>query len=288
VNTTLESPIERLRHAKPAILDHIELFLSVDEQEAYLRELPLRSTHEHRRPTRRARKPYVLFAAVFTILAVAISLVVLPQTTGPNRSNGLAKVGHPQSVHVHLSGGALTIPGFLVPTYLPPGATQVPYDPAIFYQEQIATYSGMLSDPSLSPSNRRIDQSILSRLVSEDPYTHSAFFDYALPGAANKLPIVDPSFAIQIEETTQPQGPDNNMGGFLKFSPIVVNGVRGQLSMPSSGFGYYSISWTVGKTNYSVTIARFNTQYGPSGLSVEQALVVADGMKPPSGPVVSS
>jgi hypothetical protein len=286
MNRTLESPIDRLREVRPAILDRVELFLPLDEQEAYLRELPTRSIPEQRVRRRRARGRYVLFAVVFTVLAVMLSLVVLPQTVGPNRSKGLGKLGHQQPLHIHLSAGVSTIPGFLIPTYLPPGATQIPNTPATEYQHMIATEFAWANDPSLSPTDRRAAMGMLSALLEHDFYAHSAFFDYGMPGAANNTTVTT-DFAFQIEESPIALG-DNSMGGFLTFSPIMVNGVRGQLTMPSSGFGYYSISWTVGNTNYSVTSSRFNTSYGISGLTVEEALRVADGMKPPSGPVVSS
>jgi hypothetical protein len=288
MNRTLESPIDRLRKVRPAILDRVELFLPVDEQEAYLRELPTRSIPEQRVRRRRARTRYVLFAVVFAVLAVMVGLVVLPQRAGPNRSDGLRKAGHQHPVHVHLSGGVSTIPGFLVPTYLPPGATQIPNTPATEYQHMIATFEEGAHDPALSPSDRQGALMQLNALEAHEGYyfAHTAFFDYGIPGAANNT-TVTADFALQIEESTIALG-DNSMGGFLTFSPIMVNGVRGQLTMPSSGFGYYSISWTVGNTNYSVTSSRFNTSYGISGLTMEEALRVADGMKPPSGPVVSS
>jgi hypothetical protein len=223
------------------------------------------------------------------LLGLAAAAVVAGTVLGFEAQTGKG-IGPPRHDSLHLSNGAASMSGLLVPTYLPPGAksegisSTSPYEiwenNREFLQETIASIETELKNDQL-PSAARTDQEQLLIQLQHELQTkeseqsttpNSASVEYLFPGSANS------NMFLYINEqhngaTALPPPDGNEQPPAFGLSPTTVNGVPARLivsllgAVPSN-----SVRWVTNGTTYDVV---------GNDVSVAEVEMVANGLRPP-------
>jgi hypothetical protein len=161
----------------------------------------------------------------------------------------VAGVAAPRHTTHHLVARGAVIPSVALPTYLPAGA--------------------------------RLLKSV------DEPSIGGTLITYSLAGVANRRTVDTQTF---VQGTGHPESLLRiavvpSVGQFPPADPafftreaVAIGQYHGSVVVPKSGYGPYSVVWSDGSHGYRVSVDRFWTPDGVSGISLDEVLHVAASM----------